>query len=71
MRPIPQDHNYRTACPASVKAKITELEKAVLDFARVGEDVLDPDGARLQAAQVARYNLERTVLSVLAELTNS
>lgn len=64
-RRIPQDHNYRTACPASIKAKITALESAVLEYARVGEDVLDPDGQRLSDTQFARYNLERTILTCI------
>ena len=62
-RRTPKDHNYRTTCPAAVKAKITALENAVLEYARVGEDVLDPEGQRLSDAQSARYSLERTILT--------
>lgn len=64
-RHIPEDHNYRTACPAAVKAKITALENAVLEYARVGEDVLDPEGRRLSDAQFRRYCLEQTVLTCI------
>ena len=64
-RRIPEDHNYRTSCPAAIKAKITALENAALEYARVGEDVLDPEGQRLSDAQFQRYSLEQTVLTCI------
>ena len=64
-RRIPKDHNYRTSCPAAIKAKITALERAVLEYARAGEDVLDPEGQRLSDAQFRRYCLERTILTCI------
>ena len=64
-RRIPQDHNYHTSCPAAIKAKITELENTLcaLDLSFAGSQA-DQDAAE-QAAQVARYNLERTILSCI------
>lgn len=64
-RNVPRDHNYRTACPAAIKAKITQLESAAMDYAFVGSaDLAERDGV-LDAAQTARYDLERTILTCI------
>lgn len=64
-RRIPQDHNYHTACPAAIKAKITALENTLcaLDLSFAGSQA-DQDAAE-QAAQTARYDLERTILTCI------
>lgn len=65
MKRIPQDHNYRTSCPAAVKAMITKLEHAAMDYAFKGAaNPADVDEIT-EAAQVARYNLERAILSCI------
>ena len=64
---IPRDHNCRTELASSIKAKITELENAAMEYAFVGSADVEDREAILQAAQVARYNLERTILTLLKE----
>ena len=60
-RRIPRDHNYDTACPADVKAKITALEnEAYLAGASDGQHEALRDRI-VRDAQTARYNLERTI----------
>jgi hypothetical protein len=64
-RRIPQDHKYRTACPAAIKAKITALEGAVMDYAFVGSQPPEYREQILQDAQFRRYSLERTILTCI------
>jgi hypothetical protein len=64
-RRIPQDPNYRTACPAAIKAKITALEGAVMDYAFVGSQPPEYREQILQDAQFRRYSLERTILTCI------
>ena len=64
-RHIPQDHNYRTPCPAAIKAKITELENAAMEYAYSRPSTAAEHSAVLSSAQAARYNLERTILSCI------
>ena len=62
-RQIPEDHNYRTECPVSVKGKITQLENAAMEYAFIGtKDPLDHD-AIVEYAQSSRYDLEQTVMT--------
>jgi hypothetical protein len=63
-RRIPQDHNYRTACPAAIKAKITALENAAFDYGFEHGERRATNLTRLDA-QDARYNLERTILTCI------
>jgi hypothetical protein len=65
MRRIPQDHNYRTACPAAIKAKITALEGAVMDYAFAGSQTPEDREQILQDAQFRRYCLEQTILTCI------
>lgn len=69
MKNIPRNHNYHTTCPAAVKAKITVLEKAAMDYAFAGSAPVDDRDAILEFVQVARYELERTVLTCIAAAT--
>ncbi len=62
-RHIPQDHNYRTDCPAAIKAKITELENQAIGYAYSRPSTKAEYSAARAAPQAARYNLERTILS--------
>lgn len=71
MKRIPQDHNYRTACPAAIRAKITALEHAAMDYAFKGAAHPADVDALTEAAQVARYNLERTILTFLERGKNA
>jgi len=64
---IPRDDNCRTVLASSIKAKITELENAAMEYALVGSADVEDREAILQAVQVARYNLERTILTLLKE----
>ena len=64
VRRIPQDRNYHTACPMAIKAKITELENAALILGLEGARSASTQ-AETEAAQVARYNLERTILTCI------
>jgi hypothetical protein len=66
-RRIPQDPNYRTACPAAVKAKITELENAVMAYTLAIERHIFEHDEEMQAAQFRRYCLERTILTCIKE----
>lgn len=51
------DHNYRVdGLPPSIRAKISELIKAVMR-----------DGRETDAVNVCRYNLERTIVTKLNE----
>lgn len=70
-RRIPQDRNYHTPCPAAIKAKITELENAALDYAFIGAQPPEDREDILHGAQVARYNLERTILSYIEAALNA
>ena len=63
-RRIPQDHNYRTACPASIKAKITELENAAFEYGLESARYASANQTCM-GAQTARYNLERTILTCI------
>ena len=63
--PIPKDQNYRTTCPASIKAKITRLETAAMEYAFVGAQAPEDRERILKDAQVARYNLEQTILTCI------
>ena len=60
---IPKDHNYYTTCPASIKAKITQLEAAAMEYAFCGAREKEDREHILHGAQVARYNLEQTILT--------
>ena len=64
---IPRDHNFRTELASRIKAKITELENAAMEYAFVGSADVEDREAILQAVQVARYNLEWTILTLLKE----
>lgn len=64
-RRIPQDHNYRTTCPAAIKAKITALETAAIEYAFKGTHDPEDYDAIIEDAQVARYNLERAILTAI------
>ena len=64
-RRIPEDHNYRTTCPAAVKAKITALENAVLEYAFAGSMRPEDADQAEQDAQFRRYSLERTILTCI------
>ena len=57
------DHNTQTRCPAPIKAKITAYMKAVQNHAWKGAQ--DPeDHAQIERdLQIARYNLEQTILT--------
>jgi hypothetical protein len=61
--PIPQDKNYRTACPEPIRAKITALENAIIDYAHAAGRY-----GTTEDAQAARYNLERTVLTCIEKM---
>lgn len=63
-RRIPQEPNYRTSCPAAIKAKITELENAALSLGLEGARSAGTQ-AETEIAQEARYNLERTILTCI------
>lgn len=60
-RRIPQDHNYRTPCPPAIKAKITALENAAMDYAFAGSMRAEDADRVEQDAQWRRYCLERTI----------
>ena len=64
-RRIPQDHNYRTSCPAAIKAKITALENAAFEYGISARDQLRDADVDLRVAQTARYSLEQTVLTCI------
>ena len=64
-RRIPQDHNYRTSCPAAIKAKITALENAIMDYAFAGSMRPEDADQAEQDAQFRRYCLERTILTCI------
>jgi hypothetical protein len=64
-RRIPQDPNYRTACPAAIKAKITALESAVMEYAFAGAQPPEDREQILQDAQFRRSCLERTILTCI------
>ena len=63
MSNIPRDPSYRTACPAPIKAKITVLENAAMAFAYRGAAEPEDREAILQSVQVARYNLEQSIIT--------
>lgn len=70
-RQIPEDHNYRTECPVSVKGKITQLENAAMEYAFIGtKDPLDHD-AIVEYAQSSRYDLEQTVMTEIKKATKA
>ena len=64
-RRIPEDHNYRTSCPAAIKGKITALENAAFEYG--ASYVYDWPGKDQDLAdtQTARYALERTILTCI------
>jgi Txe/YoeB family toxin of Txe-Axe toxin-antitoxin module len=64
-RRIPEDRNYHTSCPAAIKAKITALEGAVMDYAFAGSQPPEDREQILQDTQFRRYNLERTILTCI------
>jgi hypothetical protein len=64
-RRIPQDPNYRTACPAAIKAKITAVENAAFWYGYMKADY--DTTVHLQEAQAARYNLERAIMTHVEE----
>lgn len=64
-RRIPEDHNYRTTCPAAIKAKITALENAAMDYAFAGAQHPEDRDSILQDAQFRRYSLEQTILTYI------
>lgn len=70
-RRIPEDHNYRTSCPAAIKAKITALEKAVMDYAFAGSLPLADRAQILSDAQFRRYSLERTIMTCIDAAVNA
>lgn len=65
MRNLPKEPSCWTNCPPHIKAKITQFETAMMEFAFVGS--VDPaDRPRItRDAQFARYNLEQTILTEL------
>lgn len=69
MKDLPKDHNLETDCPPAIKAKITEFGKAMQDYAFCGAAPLDDQEDIVEAAQIARYNLERAVLTHLRRTT--
>ena len=62
-RRIPEEHNYRTTCPAAIKAKITALENAAIDYAFAGSQPLADRAQVLSDAQFRRYCLEQAILT--------
>lgn len=58
---IPKDHNLSTGCPAWIKALITQFEDAAQAFAFKGAAHPDDHDRIVEAAQVARYNLEQAI----------
>lgn len=63
-RRIPEEHNYRTTCPAAIKAKITALENAVLALGLEGARSTDTADETTEA-QFRRYCLEQTILTCI------
>lgn len=63
--PIPKDPNLHTTCPAAVKAKITQFERAVNDYAFLGAAEPADHDAIVEQAQWARYCLEQTVQTAI------
>lgn len=64
-RQIPQDHNYVTDCPVPIKAKITQLENAAIDFALRGAAHPEDYDSIVEYAQVCRYELEQTINTII------
>ena len=63
-RQVPRNPNYRTDCPPAIKAKITELENVVFEYGlQAGRWTGLED--EISEAQIARYNLERAILTYL------
>lgn len=67
---IPTNHNLVTSCPAVIKAKITEFEKAAMDYAFIGAAMPADAAGITAAAQTARYNLEQTILTYIRSTKN-
>lgn len=60
----------RTTRPASIKAKMTELEKAAMAYAWRGAAHPEDVDALEENVQIARYNLEKAVRSYVTKATN-
>lgn len=59
------DHNLETSCPPVIKAKITAYGRAMRDYAWKGAQPPEDQEAIEEALKLARYDLERTILTVL------
>lgn len=57
--------NYQTDLPAPIKAKITQLENAHRALAFIGAKMPEDHEAIQEEYDVARYNLERTILTFI------
>lgn len=67
MRDLPkQDPNYNVdGLPPSIKGKITSALKAAQDYAFLGAAPPEDHDAVVENLQVARYDLERTIMTHL------
>jgi hypothetical protein len=64
--PFPYDQNYVVQnLPPSVKGKITLVIQAAMDYSFIGAAHPDDFEAIEEALHVARYDLERTIQTVL------
>lgn len=63
---LPRDPDYRVdSLPIPIKAKITELENAICDLSWMGSQPPEHHASILEMVQTARYNLERTICTLL------
>ena len=59
------DHNLETDLPPAIKAKITCYGNAAQEYAFHGAQPPEDHEGILNDFKVARYNLERTILTLL------
>lgn len=60
--PLPHDHNYDVVgCPPYIKAKITELIHAAMEYALIGSEAPEHHEGITDSLLVSRYNLEATI----------
>lgn len=60
------DHNLETDLPAPIKAMITRYGNAAQEYAFHGSQPPENHAAIIDDFKIARYNLERTILTMLA-----
>lgn len=59
------DHNLETDLPPTIKAKITRYGNAAQEYAFTGAQPPENREAIQNDFKIARYNLERTILTLL------